>query len=349
MMTFSVWLIRKNLLGQYRSGYNIAKHLVPSSGGAYDSDLARYVNGFYAEVVLPAINRLPLPVLKTAVNRRFDRVRHNKDSQLSPFLYEDLQGRLDRFVRDSEVDFRWQPGQEAHWLERVGGQGRFATLKVKEDYLGRNDPVYVGPKGIPGSSGDPLGGQVSWECQTLPEPGKLEIEIDSRCSSNFRAAPLGTAFLGIVKLGERTGSETDVIFLVAVHPMSRHITASPINQNLGPVQHTGNPSGHLDALDTLMKQGVLAYDANEEWNGIALDSLHKNQVNETGAFLGFGIVKGNAPPDHHSWEYTSRSLNEYATGSYVRNKWVPKPMWTKGSPHVPGDWAQAIYRATRRL
>lgn len=347
MMTFSVWLIRKNLLRQYRSGYNVPKHLVPSLGGEHDADLAGYVNGFYAEVVLPAVNGLPLPVLKTAVIRRFDRVRHNKDSQLSPFLYEDLQGRLDRFVKESEADFRWQPGQEAHWLERVGSQGRFATLKVKEDYLGRNDPDYVGPTGIPGSSGDPLGGQVSWACQTLPPPGKLEI--DSRCSSNFRAAPLGTAFLGIVKIGARTGSATDVIFLVAVHPMSRHITASPVNQDLGPVQHTGNPSGHLDALDTLVKQHVLTYEADESWNGIALDSLSKGRLNETGALLGFGIVKGNAPPDHHSWEYTSRSLNEYATGRYERNRFFPKPMWTKGSPHVPDNWAQAIYRATRRL
>lgn len=347
MMTFTTWLIKKNLIRKFWGFKGIPKVDAQQANGQYDKDLAFFLNGFYKEVVVPAVARLPQS-LKQGVQRRFDFVRHDRDLGTSPFLFEDLQQRLDRFVRESQRDVNWQPGQPAHWLELRKGQSRYPTLVVQEPYRGRQDPTYVGEQGITGASGDPVGGQVS-DAPSPHLPPPKHLVVNARCLANFRNAAVGTAFLGLVKIGERTGSAVDEVFLVAVRPLFKHITdIHAPGQDLGPIKHTGNPPGHMALLRLLIDQKLIKVNKSEDvWNGIELYGLSKYRLNETGSLFGFGMVKGTDPPDLHKWEFTSRSMNEYATGKYTKFK--GNIQWQKHSPHVPSNWAKAIWLATRRL
>jgi len=183
------------------------------------------------------------------------------------------------------------------------------------------------------------------EVDYLPYSGVIQVEPKS--IKDFQDGTPGSAWIGLLVLGQRTGGGPHLLYLIPALHMEKHLSL-PHSPGVDPVEQWG-ASGHHESITRCIQQGRID---TRQWHKTEYNLDGKVQLGDAsamGCVMGFAMVKAyNAIG--HQWAFTSGTLNPTATAKWEADARGVFRITVKGDPWcIPKSWAVAIWQSTKEL
>jgi hypothetical protein len=292
-----------------------AKATVKNLGDLLQEAIVRY----WAEVAAPVYANLGSLAAQRAMSIEWDKLLH------APGGLKSIQGyiaQLDEFAKK----FSLKKGNVELW-EEYALQNPAAADDAFIPEIG---------KGFSDSYNKP---EVDW----LPYAG--EIQVEAKSIKDFTQGAPGSAWIGLLVLGQRTGGGPHLLYLIPALHMEKHLSL-PHAPGADPVEQWG-ASGHHESITRCIQEGRID---TSKWHKTEYNLDGKVKLGDAsamGCVMGFAMVKAyNAIG--HQWAFTSGTLNPTGTGKWeadakgIFRMTIPGDQWC-----IPKSWAVAIWKSTK--
>lgn len=179
----------------------------------------------------------------------------------------------------------------------------------------------------------------------LPYVGTMQLEELS--AKEFNEGAPGSAWIGLLTVGYRTGGGPHMLYLVPALHMEKHLSL-PHAPTHDPVPQWG-ASGHHEALARCILTGRINTTKWHKTQNNPDGQVKPGEASSIGCVMGFAMVKAyNAVG--HQWAFTSGTLNPTGTGKWEADASGMFHMTVKGDEWcIPKSWALEVWKHTRDL